>query len=69
MAGVGRREDIVRGDGDREAFGSLLEELVGRTGWDVFAWVLMSNHHHLIFETPEAHLVAGMKWLQNTWTG
>lgn len=68
MARGDRREDIVRGDDDREAFVGLLEELVGRTGWEVFAWVLMSNHYHLVFKTPEANLVEGMRWLQNTWT-
>ena len=28
----------------------------------------MSNHYHLMIETPQANLVAGMKWLQNTYT-
>ena len=28
----------------------------------------MSNHYHLLVETPEANLVAGMQWLQNTYT-
>jgi hypothetical protein len=28
----------------------------------------MDNHYHLVFKTPEPNLVAGMKWLQNTWT-
>jgi hypothetical protein len=28
----------------------------------------MGNHYHLFIETPEANLVAGMKWLQNTVT-
>ena len=32
------------------------------------AWVLMGNHYHLLIETPEPNLVAGMKWLQNTYT-
>ncbi len=27
------------------------------TGWRVHAWVLMSNHYHLLIETPEANLV------------
>ena len=33
------------------------------TGWRVHAWVLvlMSNHYHLLIETPEANLVAGMQ--------
>ena len=34
MARGDRREDIVRDDGDREAFVSLLGELVDRTGWE-----------------------------------
>ena len=38
------------------------------TGWRVHAWVLMGNHYHLVIETPDANLVAGMKWLQNTYT-
>jgi hypothetical protein len=28
----------------------------------------MENHYHLLVETPEANLVAGMKWLQGTYT-
>lgn len=68
MARGNRREEIVSGDGDREAFVALLEELVGRTGWRMFAWVLMGNHYHLVFKTPEPNLVEGMKWFQNTWT-
>jgi hypothetical protein len=28
----------------------------------------MGNHYHLLIETPEPNLVAGMKWLQNTYT-
>ncbi len=28
----------------------------------------MGNHYHLVIETPEPNLVAGMAWLQNTFT-
>ncbi len=28
----------------------------------------MGNHYHLLVETPEPNLVAGMKWLQGTYT-
>jgi len=28
----------------------------------------MSNHYHLLVETPEPNLVAGMQWFQNTYT-
>jgi hypothetical protein len=34
----------------------------------MYAWALMSNHYHLLFQTPEPNLVQGMSWFQNTWT-
>lgn len=68
MARGNRRERIFRDDADRRFFCQTLGEACGRTGWKVHAWVLMSNHYHLMLETPEANLVAGMQWLQNTYT-
>jgi putative transposase len=68
MARGNRRERIFRDDADRRFFCQTLGEACERTGWRVHAWVLMSNHYHLMLETPEANLVAGMKWLQNTYT-
>jgi putative transposase len=29
----------------------------------------MSHHFHLVVATPQANLVAGMKWLLGTYTG
>jgi hypothetical protein len=40
----------------------------GRTGWRVHALVLMTNHYHLLIETPDSNLVAGMRWFQSTYT-
>ncbi|MEO8350992.1 MAG: transposase [Chthoniobacteraceae bacterium] len=34
----------------------------------VHGYVLMSNHYHLLLETPEPNLVATMKWFQGTYT-
>jgi putative transposase len=68
MARGNRRERIFRDDTDRRFFYQTLGEACERTGWKVHAWVLMSNHYHLMLETPEGNLVAGMKWLQNTYT-
>ncbi len=45
-----------------------LEEACGKTGWRIHAFVLMPNHYHLVLETPEPNLVAGMRWLQGTYT-
>jgi len=67
MARGNRRERIFRDEADRVLFYQTLGEACERTGWRVHAWVLMSNHYHLMVETPEANLVAGMRWLQNTY--
>jgi len=63
-----RREAIFRDDRDRERFLETLGEGCGRTGWLVHAFVLMGNHYHLFVETPQANLVAGMRWFQTTCT-
>jgi len=68
MARGNRQEAIFLDDDDRRFFLKCLSEACGRTGWLVHAWVLMGNHYHLFVETPEANLVEGMKWLQNTVT-
>lgn len=47
---------------------ATLAETVEKTGWLVHAWVWMSNHYHLLVETPEANLVKGMTWFQTTYT-
>ncbi len=63
------REDIFRDDHDREIFLKTIGEASAKTGWQVHAWCLMRNHFHLVIETPNANLVAGMKWLLGTYTG
>lgn len=68
MARGNRRENIYLDDDDRRFFLKTLAEACGMTGWRVHAWVLMGNHYHGLIETPEANLVAGMQWLQNTYT-
>ena len=63
-----RREAIYRDDADRMAFLETLTQACLRTGWRLHAYVLMSNHYHLMLETPEPNLVRGMHWFQATWT-
>jgi len=62
------QEAIYRDKKDREVFVSCLGEVCEKTGWWVHAYVLMGNHYHLLVETPGGNLVAGMKWLQGTFT-
>src|SRR5579859_1201305 len=64
-----RREAIFRDDADRKLFVSTLEKACEKTGWQVHAYCLMSNHFHLVVETPRGNLVAGMKWFLGTYTG
>jgi REP element-mobilizing transposase RayT len=63
-----RREDIFRGDKDRELFLKTLGEACGRTDWQVHAYCLMRNHFHLVLETPRPNLRLGMQWLLGTYT-
>src|SRR5437016_12704233 len=63
-----RREPIFRDDYDRQRFLETLAEACAKTDWQVHAWCLMSNHFHLVVETPKANLVEGMKWLLGTYT-
>ena len=54
---------------DRKRFLATLGEVCAKTGWQVHALCLMANHFHLIVETPQPNLVAGMKWFLGTYTG
>lgn len=65
----GNQGCLIFKDGqDRRCFLETLGEACEKTGWYIHAYVLMENHYHLLVETPEANLVAGMKWLQGTYT-
>ena len=64
------RRVIVRDDRDREQWNKLVDRVVTRFGWRVFAWALMDNHFHLFLQTPDANLSAGMHDLNSgfaTW--
>lgn len=63
-----RREDIFRDDADRESFLQTMADACVKTGWHVHAFCLMPNHFHLVVETPQPNLVAGMKWFLGTYT-
>ena len=63
-----RREAIFADDKDRMSFLRTLGATCEKAGWQVHAYCLMSNHFHLVVETPRANLVEGMKWLLGTYT-
>jgi REP element-mobilizing transposase RayT len=65
----GDHSEIVFGDRrDLELFLATLAEACARTDWQVHSFCLMSNHFHIVLETPRANLADGMKWLMGTYT-
>jgi REP element-mobilizing transposase RayT len=63
-----RKDAIYLDDVDRQDFLKTLAEACQKTGWQVHAYCLMRNHFHLVVETPNGNLVAGMKWLLSSYT-
>ena len=59
---------IFFGDRDREEFLKILGKVIERYGWICHAYCLMSNHYHLLIETPEANLSQGMRQLNGIYT-
>lgn len=55
------RQDIFFCDDDRRLFLALLADLVECLGWIVHARVQMTNHYHLLVQTPLTNLSRGMK--------
>ena len=63
-----RREAIVSDDTDRELYLDLLGRTCRRTAWQIHAFCVMSNHFHLVVETPRSNLSAGMQWFLGSYT-
>ena len=60
-----RREDIYDDDADREAFLKIFSKVIEQNNWYCYSYCLMSNHYHLLIQTPDANLSKGhasAKW-------
>lgn len=62
-----RRWYIFLSDADRSEFQELLGEMCDRYNWSVHSWCQMGNHYHLLVETPNANLSAGMRQLNGVY--
>jgi REP element-mobilizing transposase RayT len=64
------RRSIFLGDadGDRAAFLGVLGQTCERFNWICHADCLMTNHSHLLLETPDANLSKGMRQLNGVYT-
>lgn len=67
----------ARGDGceaiyldasDFQDFLAVFEHVCERYNWRCHAWCLMTNHYHLVIETPDGNLSRGMRQLNGLYT-
>jgi putative transposase len=61
-------QDIFESDDDRRLFLDLIGGLSERFNIEVYAYVLMGNHYHLLLKTLDANLSKAMQWLGTTYT-
>jgi REP-associated tyrosine transposase len=62
------RHPIFRDDLDRKTFLDLLNTVTEDSRWLCHGYCLMTNHYHLVVETPEANLSGGMRQLNGVYT-
>ena len=63
-----QREDIYLNDDDRREWLQIFSHVCQRFNWVCHAWCQMSNHYHVVVETPDANLSAGMRQLNGVYT-
>ncbi len=70
MIGDWRTEQVqlFKDDADRERFLEGLAERVEQYNIRLYLFVLMANHFHLVFETPDAHCSKFMQSLSTAYT-
>ena len=62
------QKDIFKSDIDREKFLSYLVSASERYGAEIHAYCLMTNHYHMMLETPLGNLSQIMKHINSSYT-
>ena len=62
------REDIFLADQDRLAWLETLAQVCARFNWTCHAYCQITNHYHVVVETPDANLSKGMRQLNGVYT-
>jgi len=62
------QESIFLSDSDREVFLSVVSDVYNKFDWHFHAYCLMSNHYHLLVETPRPNISKGMQYLNSVYT-
>ena len=61
-------QDIYLDDTDRQRFLAILTGVLEDYHWVCYAYCLMSNHYHILIETPDPNLSAGIRQLNGVYT-
>lgn len=62
------KKPVFKDDTDRENFLNALQHVIKRYNWICHAYCLMTNHYHLLIETPDGNLSLGMRQLNGVYT-
>jgi putative transposase len=62
------KKPVFKDDHDRESFLNALQHVNKRYNWTCHAYCLMTNHYHLLIETPDGNLSIGMRQLNGVYT-
>jgi putative transposase len=62
------KKPVFKDDHDRASFLNTLQHVNQRYNWICHAYCLMTNHYHLLIETPDGNLSLGMRQLNGVYT-
>lgn len=62
------KKPVFRTDTDRQDFLNTLQHVNKRYNWICHAYCLMTNHYHLLIDTPDGNLSIGMRQLNGVYT-
>jgi REP element-mobilizing transposase RayT len=62
-----RRQAIYHDEDDRRQFLHLCDRVARKRTWRMLAYCLMTNHFHLVIETPAPNLSVGMHQLNGVY--
>ena len=62
------KKPVFKDDEDRQNFLNTLQHVNKRYNWICHAYCLMTNHFHLLIETPDGNLSLGMRQLNGVYT-
>jgi len=63
-----KQENIYLSEEDRLIFLEIFSQVCNRCNWLCYAYCLMSNHYHLLVETPLGNVSKGMQLLNGIYT-